>query len=139
MKRTFKDWLMVLGLLADDVAIVAAVYLLLFFLRIPIPWWFNVIIALAVAGFAYLIHKSVIPALRRKRTTGAEGMLGLRGTVTEPLTPHGTVRVRGESWNAKSIDGNIVAGREVEVIGIEGLTLKVTLADHKHIPRRKQG
>lgn len=136
--KTLRDWLIVIVSLLDDAAIVAAVYLLLHFLKIPIPWWFNVIIALGVAGFAYVIHKSVIPALHRKKTTGAEGMVGLIGTVIEPLTPAGTVRVNGESWTAKSAHGNIDRGQQVEVTGIEGLTLKVVLIEHKHVPEKKQ-
>jgi membrane-bound serine protease (ClpP class) len=53
-------------------------------------------------------------------------MVGKQGRVVEPLTPFGTVIVRGEYWKAKSInDDNIEINRTVEIVDAEGLTLKV--------------
>jgi membrane-bound ClpP family serine protease len=45
--------------------------------------------------------------------------------VTEPLAPVGTVKVKDEYWKARSLEGNIAAGEEVEVVGIAGLSLEV--------------
>lgn len=138
MKRTIKDWLIVLVLLLDEAVAVAVVFLALHFFKIQLPLWFIVIIALAFGGFIFVIHKAVIPTFRKKKITGAEGMIGLIGTVIEPLTPTGTVKVNGELWKAKSVDGNIVAGKQVEVIGIYGLMLEVILKDNGKRTKRKR-
>ena len=57
--------------------------------------------------------------------TGAEGMIGLAGEVTEPLAPAGVVRVGDELWKAKSAGDEIDTGEEVEVVALKGLTLTV--------------
>jgi len=33
--------------------------------------------------------------------------------------------VRGEQWSAQSVEGPIAEGSPIEVVGVEGLTLKV--------------
>ena len=56
--------------------------------------------------------------------TGREGMIGARGIARTELAPRGTVEVHGELWNAVS-DPPVAAGDPVEVIGIDGLQLRV--------------
>jgi membrane-bound ClpP family serine protease len=51
---------------------------------------------------------------------------GLSGTALEPLDPEGTVRVRGQTWKARSdLTQTIPAGRTVRVVDRQGLTLVV--------------
>ena len=57
-------------------------------------------------------------------------MIGEQGRVAEPLTPFGTIIVRGEYWNAESLNDNIESDENVEIIGNEGLTLKVKREGH---------
>ena len=128
MKSTIKDWLKVLVLLLDEAAAVVIVLLILKFFKIEAPLPIMLAVALLLGAFIFVIHKAVIPTFHKKQITGSEGMIGLIGMVTESLTPVGIVRVRGETWRAKSVGGNIVAGQEVEILGMAGLTLKV-----KHI------
>jgi membrane-bound serine protease (ClpP class) len=78
-----------------------------------------------MAAFVFIMHKAVVPAIMRRGVTGAEGMVGMIGKVTEPLKPKGTVKIKDEYWNARSAAGNIDAGESVEVVDIEGLNLKV--------------
>jgi membrane-bound serine protease (ClpP class) len=52
-------------------------------------------------------------------------MVGLVGEVIEPLAPVGVVRVEGELWKAKSVDEDIAAGEDVEILGLKRLTLEV--------------
>jgi len=56
--------------------------------------------------------------------TGRQGMIGRVGVVRAPLAPRGKVFVRGELWDAVA-DEPVAARREVEVIGLDGLTLQV--------------
>ena len=37
----------------------------------------------------------------------------------------------GEYWKAKSVDEDIAAGEEVEILGVNGLTLAVRLKDRR--------
>jgi membrane-bound ClpP family serine protease len=56
-------------------------------------------------------------------------MIGLEGRVIKTLTPVGTVTVGGEYWRAKSVNGNVGVGESVEIVGVDGLTLKVKRKD----------
>ena len=74
-------------------------------------------------------QKVIIPSFHKKKVTGSEGMIGLEGEVIEPLTPVGVIMVSGEYWKAKSVDEDIPAGEEVEILGLAELTLTVRLKD----------
>ena len=129
MKRSIKDWFIILILLLDEVAALLLLLLVLWILDIQLPLPIIVVIALLLGGFAFIIHKVVIPVLHKKRITGSEGMIGLTGEVIEPLTPVGMVRVGSEYWKARSVGGEIEAGEEVEILSLNGLTLMVRLKD----------
>lgn len=126
MKRTVKDWLVILVVLLDEVIVVALVFLALWLLGVDIPLPVIIVTALLLGAIILMTYKLVIPALHKKRITGSEGMVGLEGTVIEPLTPMGVVRVGGENWKAKSTGENIAVGEEVEILGVDGLTLRVS-------------
>ncbi len=125
MKRTIKDWLIVLVLLLDEAVALVLVLLVLSFFDIRVPLWVTVVIALLLGGLAFMVHKVIIPSFHKKRVTGSEGMIGLEGTVIESLTPFGLIRIEGEYWKAKSVDENIAVGEEVEVLRLNKLTLEV--------------
>ena len=125
MKRSVKDWLIFLVLLLDEAAAFVLVWLVLRFFQIRIPLSVAIVIALLLGTIVFITHKVIIPSFHKKQVTGSEGMIGLDGTVIEPLTPIGVVRVEGELWKAKSIDEDIVAGEEVEILELNRLILKV--------------
>ncbi len=125
MKRTIKDRLIVLVLLLDEVVVLVLVLLVLSFFNIRIPLWVTIVIALLLGGFAFIVHKVIIPSFHKKPVTGSEGMIGLEGTVIESLTPFGVIRIEGEYWKAKSVDENIAVGEEVEILRLNRLTLEV--------------
>ena len=130
MKRTIKDWLIVLILLLDEAAAVVLVLLVLWFFKIRIPLSVAIVIALLLGICIFITHKVIIPSFHRKRVTGSEGMIGLEGEVIEPLTPIGVVRVEGEYWKAKSVDDDIPAGENVEILGLNKLVLEVKCKEH---------
>jgi len=125
-KRSIKDWFIILVVLLDEVVVVALVFLVLWLLGIEIPLPVTITVALLLGVLVFIMQKAVIPTLHKKRITGSEGMIGLTGTVIEPLTPEGIVRVEGESWKAKSVGDDIAVDEEVEILGLDGLTLKVS-------------
>ncbi len=123
--QTLRDWLIVLASLADDIAVLVVVILVLRYFRVAITLPVIALIAVLLAGFVFLMHKAIVPSLHRRKVTGAEGMVGREGRVAEPLTPVGTVRVGRELWKARSGGEHIAAGEDVEVTGISDLTLEV--------------
>ena len=125
MKSNVKDWLIVLVLLLDDAAALLLVLLVLWVFGIKVPLWVTIVIALLLGTFAFITHKMIIPSFHRRKVTGSEGMVGLEAEVIQPLTPVGVIRVEGEYWKAKSVGENIAVGEEVEISGLNGLTLTV--------------
>jgi membrane-bound serine protease (ClpP class) len=73
-----------------------------------------------VLAISYLVYRSQ----KSKPTLGFDGMLGEIGDVRTKLNPAGKVFVRGELWNAEA-DGEIDMGEKVEIVGHQGLNLKV--------------
>jgi membrane-bound ClpP family serine protease len=120
-----KAWLIVLVALADDLAVLALVFLVLWFFKLAIPLWVIITIGLVLGTFTFLVHRAIVPSLRRKKVTGAEGMIGLGGEVVSSLTPKGVIWVGGEYWQAKSVDGDIETGGSVEIVGMDRLKLEV--------------
>jgi membrane-bound serine protease (ClpP class) len=91
-------------------------------------------IAVMTALFALLfgvIIGSVWRAHRRRPAMGRQGLLGRRGVAREPLNPTGLVWIDGELWTATVTSGVVPKGEEVEVVGIEGLHLRVQPAPRK--------
>ncbi len=131
MKRTIKDWLIVLVLLLDEAAALGLVLLVLWFFRIRISLPIVIVIALLLGTFVFITHKVIIPSFHKKQVTGSEGMIGLEGEVIEPLTPVGVIRVGGEYWKAKSVGENIAVGEEVEILEVDGLRLVVKRKDQQ--------
>ena len=129
MLRSIKDWLMVGLLLLDEVAALVLVLLVLWFFKIRISFEIVIVIALLLGTFAFITHKVIIPSFHKRRVTGSEGMVGLVGEVIEPLATVGIVRVEGELWKAKSVDEDIAAGEDVEILGLKRLTLEVKRKD----------
>jgi membrane-bound ClpP family serine protease len=120
-----KAWLIVLASLLDDAVLLALIFLALRFFHVPITWPIILAAGIAVVIFFIIMHKAVVPAIRRRRVTGAEGMIGLTGKVTQALKPHGVIKIKDEYWEAKSANGDIGINEVVEVVGISGLILEV--------------
>jgi membrane-bound serine protease (ClpP class) len=85
-------------------------------------------IIIPVIGLAALLSLAMVSmgvrAMRSRPMTGKEGMVGLVGVTKTALTPTGQVAVHGELWTALS-DQPVEAGVRVEVMGMDGLTLRV--------------
>lgn len=80
--------------------------------------------ALAVVVFFGTVTFLAVRAQISKASTGAEGMVGLTGVVVEP----GKVRVHGELWRSDN-GAAMVPGRQVKVVGMDGLVLRVEPLD----------
>ncbi len=82
-------------------------------------------VAATVAFFAFAVGKG-LSAQRKRHVSGTEALLGQHARALDALGPDspGKVFVHGEYWNATA-ESEIPAGNEVEVVGVEGMVLKV--------------
>jgi membrane-bound ClpP family serine protease len=125
MLQIITDWGKVLVLLLDEAVVIVAILLILHFLEIQIPLPIMIGGGIIISIFILITHIAVIPSFHRKQFTGREGMIGEQGRVVKPLTPVGTITINGEYWSARSVEDSIEADENVEIVGLEGLTLKV--------------
>jgi membrane-bound serine protease (ClpP class) len=91
-------------------------------LRVSLRYVLPITIA---ATILFLVAMALaLRTMKRKPSTGREGILGMEGEARTHLAPHGTVEVRGELWSAIAPEP-LEKGARVEVVGVEGLVLKV--------------
>lgn len=91
------------------------------------------IIVAAAAGAAALFVFALAMLLRVRRlkaASGAEAMVGATAVALESFTGAGSVRVFSENWRARS-ERPVEKGDEVEVTGVDGLTLNVENRERK--------
>jgi membrane-bound serine protease (ClpP class) len=78
--------------------------------------------AALVLAIGYLVFRSQ----KGKPTLGMDGLIGEIGEVRAKLNPSGKVFVHGEYWNAQTqTDGQIDVGERVQIVGYDGMNLKV--------------
>jgi membrane protein implicated in regulation of membrane protease activity len=101
---------------------------LLLLLWLPHPW--------NGVGFAVAITWELVTILyclwwsqRQTLQVGTSTLLGLGAVVVTPCTPRGRVRLRGETWQARS-EALVMPGTRVRVCSVEGLTLHVEPEQH---------
>jgi membrane-bound serine protease (ClpP class) len=82
-------------------------------------------VAIGDTLFFLFVMRAVINSRYTPVRTGPRTVIGAEGTVLTPLEPVGVVRVRGESWTARSTSGPVPRGASVRVTGMAGLTLEV--------------
>ena len=89
--------------------------------------WLIAGVTIVMAGVSLVFFSALVRWRKQHRVdNAAQGVVGQRGvvkTATTPLTP-GTAQVAGQLWTIEAGEP-IEPGTEVEVVGREGLTLKV--------------
>jgi membrane-bound ClpP family serine protease len=103
--------------------------LLLPFFGLPVFWLWSLYLALPVNLVIQLqsarVYYYTIAAMRRQVTVGPETLLHSRGEVVAQFGLKTFVRVQGEIWSASSGD-DLKSGDAIEVVGVDGLTLRVS-------------
>jgi membrane-bound serine protease (ClpP class) len=98
------------------------------FPRVPgfqVSWLAIGTMTIAWAGAFGFVLRLVIKAQRQPALSGVEHMVGAEGVVKTELAPRGIVTVEGENWTAEAVPGPIPAGERIEVLEVQGLTLRV--------------
>jgi membrane-bound serine protease (ClpP class) len=95
------------------------------FQRVSIPLVVGV--GIATGAFFLTVLTFALRAQRRPVEVGAEALIGRIGETRTPLAPQGMIHVAGELWSAVIEPGTseLKVGERVEVIGVEGLRLRV--------------
>jgi len=88
----------------------------------------------AVLGAWVLKDLLLFPWVRKAYEVGdseaARRIVGARGTVARRLAPDGWIRVGGELWRATTQPGSVLeAGTDVMIVDVDGLELRVELAE----------
>jgi membrane-bound serine protease (ClpP class) len=76
-------------------------------------------------AFAVFVVGAIVRGQRRRKATGAEGMIGRVAIAKTPLDPTGTVAAQGELWTATLDQGRAAPGEEVIITKVEELKLRV--------------
>ena len=79
----------------------------------------------AVAAFSIFVVGAIIRGQRRRKATGAEGMVGMVAIAKTPLAPRGRVLAEGELWTAMAEGDRIAPGEQVIISKVDGLSLWV--------------
>ncbi len=80
--------------------------------------------ALAFGAITVLLGMLVLRTLRRRTTTGGEGMIGKEGTAVTDVGASGKVMLNGEYWQAFA-DPSIPKGTPVRCVELDGLRVRV--------------
>jgi len=84
---------------------------------------------ISLAAFFLVALRAVMKTRNAPVTTGIEALLGQQGTALSALAPEGTVRVGSEVWSARAEGGPVAAGEAVQIVNVEGVTLRVKRLD----------
>lgn len=87
--------------------------------------WLIALGTVAVSSYILIVLRAVLRTRHLPSRSGSEALLGQEGVAISDLRLRGTVRVAGEDWSAIADAGPIEAGETVEVLAVEGITLRV--------------
>lgn len=93
--------------------------------------WVGIISAVVSGG---VVLTAVFVAVRVRDRPVETDMVGDIAVVTQPLDPHGKVRVRGEYWNATSTGDRVEQGEKALVVERDGLHLTLEPAEEDERP-----
>ena len=119
----------IISILLEETALAVIVLLGLPHLGIRIPLAGLIALMVAWGTFSVFTYRMGSQALRRKPVVGLPHMVGCQGKVVSNLAPEGTIRIKGELWDATAAEGSLNTGEGVTVVGQDGLKLVVRKSD----------
>jgi len=92
--------------------------------NVAVPWpWIALMAGLSVVVFTVAVGAG-LRAQKLKVTVGGD-IAGATGAARSALSPEGIVLVQSEEWTAIAVGRHIEKGETVQVVGRDGLTLRV--------------
>ncbi|HEU5002743.1 MAG TPA: NfeD family protein [Actinomycetota bacterium] len=79
----------------------------------------------AIGVMTFFLLRALAAAKQEPLHAGVGALPGTMAVAETALTPLGRVRLRGESWAAESVGGEVAAGTPVRIVRARGLTLEV--------------
>jgi len=117
-------WKIITSLLEQ--AVLVAVVLWVFpLIDINLPLWVLIPASIVLQAYNVFSYRKSIRALRAQPMLGMPNMVGSQGETVRSLSPDGLIKIRGELWAATADNGSIANGRNVTVVGQNGLKLVV--------------
>lgn len=99
------------------------------FLALPVLWLLPPEVGIAtyaaIVALSAAVYVLALKAMRMPVSTGAESLLHATGSVRVADRHNLTVWIKSELWSAESMGAECVEGDYVEVVAVDGLTLKV--------------
>lgn len=86
------------------------------------------VLTVLTASFMLLVLGAAIRSRNAPLVSGVKPLIGLVGVARTPLNPQGIVLVKSEEWSALAQDPPIQPGEPVQVLAVDGLTLRVEKA-----------
>ncbi len=128
VRSNLKLTLLFIASLVDEAIVVLVVLLLLprFGIRITQPWLTIFFVGLGI--YAVVTQRLVMRVLKKKPVAGMTSMVGTTGRTETALKPEGMIKINGELWEARSLEGNIETGKKVTVVSQDNLKLAVRRA-----------
>jgi membrane-bound ClpP family serine protease len=117
--------LAVLSSLLDEALIIGVLLWGLPQLGINVPMPIIITAVILFAAFAVFSFKLGSRVLKMKPLPGQTDFTGMEGTVVSTLRPKGIVKIEGELWEARSLEGIIEIGARILVVNRKGLKLGV--------------
>jgi len=108
--------------------------------EVQVSRWLIIAVAAAMAALLFFVGRALVRARHEPVAIGAPALLGRVGIAESRLAPQGTVRIDSEVWSAAIEDGAdaIAPGESVEVVGLEGVVLRVRQRPAEHTPRGEE-
>ena len=91
--------------------------------EIPVPGL--IILMVLWGGYSVFSYRMGTRALKRKVVHDLPVPAGSTGKVVRRLAPDGMIKIKSELWEARSVNHDVEVGKEVIVIGHDGLKLIV--------------
>ena len=83
------------------------------------------VLTILTASFMLLVLGAAIRSRNAPLVSGVKPLIGLTGVARTPLNPQGIVLVKSEEWTALAQDPPVQPGETVQVLAVDGLTLRV--------------
>jgi membrane-bound serine protease (ClpP class) len=108
--------------------------------EVRVSRWLIFAVAAAMAALLFFVGRAVMRLRHEPAAIGAPALLGRVGVAESRLAPGGTVRIDSEVWSAAVEEGAdpIAPGESVEVVGLEGVVLRVRQRPAEHTPRGEE-